>query len=68
LHYRRDVTFKEDLVRKKSINGGQIMAALNNLAIGVLRKIGWENLAQVRRFYQIQFAQGLELITHPIIS
>jgi predicted transposase YbfD/YdcC len=68
LHYRRDVTFKEDLVRKKSINGGQIMAALNNLAIGVLRKIGWENLAQARRFYQIQFAQGLELIIHPIIS
>ncbi len=44
------------------------MAALNNLAIGVLRKIGWENLAQARRFYQIQFAQGLELIIHPIIS
>jgi predicted transposase YbfD/YdcC len=29
LHYPRDVTFKEDAVRKKSLNGGQIMAALN---------------------------------------
>lgn len=67
LHYRRDVTFKEDLVRKKSMNGGQIMAALNNLAIGILRKIGWENLAQARRFYEIQFAQGLQLIINPII-
>ncbi len=67
LHYRRDVTFKEDSVRKKSINGGQIMAALNNLAIGILRKIGWENIAQARRFYEIQFAKGIELIINPII-
>jgi len=51
LHYRRDVTFKEDAVRKKSKGGGQIMAALNNLAIGILRKTGWENIAQARRFY-----------------
>ncbi len=67
LHYRRDVTFKEDAVRKKSINGGQIMAALNNLAIGILRKIGWENIAQARRFYEIQFAKGLQLIINPIV-
>lgn len=68
LHYRRDVTFKEDSVRKKSLRGGQIMAALNNLAIGILRKTGWENLAQARRFYEIQFAKGLELIINPIIA
>ena len=68
LHYRRDVTFKEDKVRKKSINGGQIMAALNNLAIGILRKTGWENIAQARRFYEIQFAKGIELIINPIIA
>jgi predicted transposase YbfD/YdcC len=67
LHYRRDVTFKEDAIRKKSYNGGQIMAALNNLAIGILRKIGWENIAQARRFYEIHFAKGLELILNPII-
>jgi len=67
LHYRRDITFKEDAVRKKSINGGQIMAALNNLAIGILRKIGWENIAQARRFYEIKFAQGLQLIINPIV-
>ena len=67
LHYRRDVTFKEDEVRKKSAGGGQIMAALNNLAIGILRKIGWENLAKARRFYEIHFAKGLELIFQPIV-
>jgi len=68
LHYRRDVTFKEDKVRKKSVIGGQIMASLNNLAIGVLRKIGWENLAKARRFYNAQIEKALKLITHPIIA
>ncbi len=68
LHYRRDVTFKEDAVRKKSKGGGQIMAALNNLAIGILRKIGWENIAQARRFYEVQFKKGIELIINPLIA
>jgi predicted transposase YbfD/YdcC len=67
LHYRRDVTFKEDQIRKRSSRGGQIMAALNNLAIGILRKTGWENLAKARRFYEVHFAKGLELITQPIV-
>ena len=68
LHYRRDVTFKEDAVRKNSHNGGQIMAALNNLAIGILRKTGWENIAQARRFYEIKFAEAINLIINPIIA
>lgn len=68
LHYRRDVTFKEDSVRKKSINGGHIMAALNNLAIGILRKIGWQNIAQARRLYDAQIEKGLELINNPILA
>jgi predicted transposase YbfD/YdcC len=68
LHYRRDVTFKEDRVRKKSNSGGQIMAALNNLAIGILRKIGWGNIAQARRYYEAQIKKGLELISKPIIA
>lgn len=68
LHYRRDVTFKEDKVRKKSTNGGQIMAALNNLAIGILRKTGWENIAKARRYYEVYIAKGLDLITQPIVA
>ena len=68
LHYRRDVTFKEDTIKKKSINGGQIMAAMNNLAIGILRKIGWENIAQARRYYNAQVKKGFELINDPIVA
>ncbi len=62
------MTFKEDSVKKKSINGGQIMAALNNLAIGVLRKIGWKNIAKARRYYEAQIKKGLELINNPIVA
>jgi len=68
LHYRREVTFKEDKVRKKSMGGGQIMAALNNLAIGISRKTGWENIAEARRFYNAQIEKGFELITIPIVT
>ena len=43
------------------------MAAMNNLAIGLLRKSGWENLARAGRFYEIEFAKGLKLILNPIV-
>ena len=43
------------------------MAALNNVAIEIVRKTGWENIAQARRLYDIQFAKGLELILNPIV-
>ena len=66
LHYRRDITFKEDKVKKKSINGGQIMASMNNWAIGILRKTGWKNIAQARRYYSVEIEKGLELIINPI--
>lgn len=67
LHYRRDVTFKEDRVRQKSHRGGQVLAILNNLAIGLLRKIGWENIAQARRYYDAQIEEGLLLIMNPLL-
>ena len=43
------------------------MAALNNLAIGILRKTGWENIAQARRYDEVEFAKALELILNPLI-
>lgn len=37
LHYRRDVTFQEDRTRQTLGRAGHVMAALNNLIIGLLR-------------------------------
>jgi predicted transposase YbfD/YdcC len=49
LHHRRDVTFHEDATRLTQGHAGRVMASLNNLLIGVLRRAGFTNLAAARR-------------------
>jgi predicted transposase YbfD/YdcC len=68
LHYRRDVTFKEDACRQTTTNGGRVLAVLNNLTIGILRKLGWENLAKARRYFSSQIEEALNLIMLPLRS
>ncbi len=62
LHYRRDVTFGEDACRMKSPRAAQCMAVFNNLVIGLLRWLGWENCAQARRHYDAHGEEALQLI------
>lgn len=62
LHYRRDVTFGEDRCRMKSPRAAECLAIFNNLAIGLLRWLGWENLAQARRHYNGHWLEALHLI------
>jgi predicted transposase YbfD/YdcC len=66
LHYRRDVTFKEDAIRQTDSNGGRVQAVLNNLTIGILRKLGWENIAKARRYFNSRIDEALSLIMNPI--
>ena len=66
LHRRRDVTFQEDAIRNTRKNGGRVQAAFNNLTIGVLRKLGWENLAQARRYFEAHIEEALQLIMTPL--
>jgi predicted transposase YbfD/YdcC len=66
LHRRRDVTFHEDAIRNTTKNGGRVQAAFNNLTIGVLRKLGWENLAQARRYFEAHIEEALKLILTPL--
>ena len=66
LHYRRDVTFKEDACRQTTVNGGRVLAILNNLTIGILRKLGWENIAKARRYFSSKIDEALDLILKPI--
>jgi predicted transposase YbfD/YdcC len=51
LHYRRDTTFHEDSIRQTIGHAGHVSATLNNLAIGILRHIGFTNIAQARRIF-----------------
>lgn len=62
LHYRRDVTFKEDRCRQKSAQAAECLAIFNNLAIGLLRWLGWDNLARARRHYGAHLMEALQVI------
>jgi predicted transposase YbfD/YdcC len=65
LHYRRDVTFHEDATRLTKGNAGHVMAALNNLVIGLFSRAGVTNHAQARRRCAADLALSLALLTAP---
>ena len=62
LHYRRDVTFQEDACRMQSRTAAQVLAVLNNLTIGVIRHLGWDNAAEARRFFAARIGEALSHI------
>jgi predicted transposase YbfD/YdcC len=51
LHYRRDVTFQEDLTRMSSKTMGRAITIINNLVISLLNHHGFDNHARARRFF-----------------
>jgi predicted transposase YbfD/YdcC len=51
LHHVRDVTFAEDASQVRTGTAPQVMAALRNLAIGVLCRAGPVNLAATLRYH-----------------
>jgi predicted transposase YbfD/YdcC len=64
LHYCRDVTFHEDATRLTVGHAGRVMAALNNLVIGLLRLAGHTNLAAARRHHNADLRLSLTLLAH----
>ena len=61
-HWVRDVTFDEDRSQVRCGNIPQIMAALRNTVIGLLRWAGQTNIAAACRRLAAQPAQALALI------
>lgn len=61
-HWVRDVTFDEDRSQVRSGHIPQVMAALRNTAIGLLRWAGYRNIAKAGRQLAAQPAQALALI------
>lgn len=55
LHYRRDVTLREDATRMMRTHQAQVVATLNNFVIALITKLGFSNLASARRFFQAKF-------------
>ena len=65
LHYRRDVTFQEDATRLTQGHAGRVMAALNNLVIGLLCRAGFTNHAAARRRCAADLPFSLTLLALP---
>jgi len=61
-HWVRDVTFDEDRSQVRSGNIPQVMAALRNTAIGLLRSAGYSNIAKAGRELAAQPAKALALV------
>lgn len=53
LHYRRDKTLQEDGTRMSNNRQAQAMATLNNFIIGLVRKLGLDNLASAQRRFDM---------------
>lgn len=52
LHYRRDVTFHEDVTRMTIDVVGSIFSIIHNLMIGLLKRAGFSNSAKGRRWFE----------------
>lgn len=63
LHYRRDVTFREDTTRMTIGDLGSVMAAINNLTLAIIRQAGFLNAAQGRRWFAGHLDRAFELLT-----
>jgi len=62
LHYRRDVTLKEDATRLTKGKAGHNMATLNNLLLSILAQRGYRNIASARRRFNADPLAAFTLI------
>jgi len=64
LHYRRDVTLREDQSRMTKGNTAQVIACLNNLVIGLMfTRTNHTYLPQARRYFNAFPQQAFALLT-----
>jgi hypothetical protein len=59
LHYRRDVTLREDATRTAFPGLARAIAIVNNFLIGLVQKLGYGNLPSARRYFDARIAQQL---------
>lgn len=62
LHYVRDVSFGEDGSQVRKGAAPEVMAALRNAVIGILREAGWTNIAAGLRHYAWKHNAALALL------
>ncbi|MCU0487301.1 MAG: ISAs1 family transposase [Anaerolineales bacterium] len=62
LHYRRDVTFREDATRMTIGASGRILATIHNLVISLIKRAGYHNAAKARRYYEGHLFDAFRLL------
>lgn len=62
LHYRRDVTFHEDGTRTTINDAGSILSIVHNLVLGLIKKAGFQNTAQGRRWFSGHIQEAFILL------
>ena len=68
LHYRRDVTFREDATRMTIGAAGRVLATVHNLVIGLIKRAGYTNAAKARRYFEGHIDQAFTLLTTKRLS
>jgi predicted transposase YbfD/YdcC len=59
LHYRRDVTLREDHAQTRMGHAPEMLAVLNNTVLGLVARQGETNLAHARREFAYHFDRAL---------
>ena len=62
LHYRRDDTLREERCTLRTGHAAPMMAAINNLVLGILRRQGVTNVPDARRHFQRYQEEALTLV------
>ena len=66
LHWVRDVDFDEDHSRVRCGSAPQVMAAIRNLVIGLLRLAGYQRIAAALRHFALHSTEAVQLVTQPL--
>jgi predicted transposase YbfD/YdcC len=62
LHYRRDVTLREDRSRVRTGHAPQLLAAINNLVLSVFARLGYSSAPQARRHFAAHLEEAVALV------
>ena len=62
LHYRRDVTLREDRSRVRTGQAPQLLAAINNVVLGLFARLGYTSAPQARRHFAANLDEAINLV------
>ncbi len=65
VHYVRDVTMGEDQNSMRTRSAQQVLAALRNTLLSIMRLCGWNSIADALRHYGATVSNAFLLLTTP---